>query len=478
MGKVFFSKLFVIFLLTTVTNLVASEKALSCPSFFSSNMVLQGNAKVPIWGKGRKNAKVLVQFAGQTKNGVVNDKGIWKIYLDKLKPSTKGKMLIISSGEEVLEFNNVLVGELWVASGQSNMEWTLTQSNMPRPQLAKLNRQTIRVITIAREASKIPKFNSTGKWEALNSSVGARSSAVACYFAMKLQDELKVPIGIISTSFSSTRIEPWISAEGFKKVKGFEAYAKLVENLAGYDDKKNTSFPPFNQKIPGALYNGMIAPVVGMAIKGVIWYQGESNVGDGKLYEKKMQALVGGWRENWGIGNFPFYYVQIAPYGNYSGEKLGEIWDAQRSVMNSVSNTGMAVTTDIGVFNDIHPRNKADVGKRLALWALAKDYGKDIVYSGPLYKKHEFKENTMVIHFDHAQSGLAVKGKTLNDFKVKGVGDKAFVNANVKTSGPTLIVTHPQGKKPLHVRMGWTRFSIPNLINKNGLPASPFKTGE
>jgi len=220
----------------------------------------------------------------------------------------------------------------------------------------------------------------------------------------------------------------------------------------------------------------MIHPLIGYAMRGAIWYQGESNMGEGMMYEKKKRAMVGGWRKLWGQGDFSFYLVQLAPFGRYSGPALGGIWEAQMAATRSIKNCGMAVTTDIGNLRDIHPKNKKDVGERLALWALAKDYGKEIVYSGPLYKSFEVKDDAIVISFEHAESGLAFKGKEITDVYIKGEGDKDFVKSAPTIDGSTLVVKHPEGKKPLQVRMGWNKNAQPNLTNKEGLPASPFRT--
>jgi len=489
---------------------VLAAASLRCPSLFSSNMVLQRDKQVPLWGWAAPGAKVIVQFANQKKSATVAKNGRWDLSLDSLTASTQNRNLTISAGKEKLTFGNVLVGEVWVASGQSNMEWKLPGSTMTPEQMKSLNEPMIRMITVPKVTSPAPMSDVNASWVLLDAKSAPGASAVASYFAMKLRQELNVPIGVISTSWGGTRIEPWTPAEGFDPIPELKQLAAGIramnpdpakqrqENRSHVDAVKSWlataeadiaagrtpvavplhKGPKVGNRTPGVLYNAMIHPFVGSAIRGAIWYQGESNMGEGLLYEKKMQALIRGWRSVWGLGDFPFYHVQLAPYGKYSGEKLGGIWEAQYHSIQSIKNTGMAVTTDIGNLKNIHPKNKIDVGNRLAFWALAKDYGKKIPYSGPLYKGYAIKGNKVIISFDHAETGLSFKGKEITDVFIKGQGDSAFVKAQPTIDGSTLVVTHPEGKKPLHVRMGWNPNAQPNLINKHGLPATPFRTDQ
>lgn len=486
----------------------AANLQLSCPNFFSNDMVLQRNMPVPVWGWGKPGTEVQVSFAGQNKSAKVDKNGYWKVILDKLETSSENQEIKIVSGDESISFKNVLVGEVWLASGQSNMQWGLRSSSMPKEELEKLNKPMIRIITVSRAISASPLDNLQGTWQVLNSKSAPNSSAVACYFAMKLQEELNIPIGIISSSWGGTRIEPWTPAEGFELVPELKKQAEEVRAMCPSPEKikevegayivavkawlvkaeqdvasgrtpqpiPQSKRPRIGNRTPGAIYNAMIHPLLGFAMRGAIWYQGESNMGEGLLYEKKMQALVGGWRKVWKQGDFPFYFVQLAPFGRYSGPKLGGIWEAQMNACRSIKNAGMAVTTDIGNLGNIHPKNKKDVGGRLARWALVKDYGKDMVYSGPLYNGYEIQDDSIVISFDYAENGLSFKGKEITDVYIKGEGDKNFVKANPTIDGSKLVVKHPEGKKPLHVRMGWNKSAQPNLTNKEGLPASPFRT--
>jgi sialate O-acetylesterase len=297
-------------------------------------------------------------------------------------------------------------------------------------------------------------------------------TAVGYFFGRHLHQELDVPIGLIGSNWGGTRIEPWTPPEGFQQVP---ALKDIADNLASYPAKNDQG--QVNHQTPLALYNGMIAPLVPYSIRGALWYQGESNNGEGMLYHEKMKALIGGWRTLWNDPDMPFYFVQLAPY-RYGGDatRLAGIWEAQQATL-SVPHTGMAVTVDIGNVTDIHPRNKQDVGRRLALWALAKDYGrKDLVYSGPLYKSMRVDGDSIRISFDYLGGGLVSRdGKPLTHFTIAGADGK-FVAAQAEINGDVVVVHADEVKEPKAVRFAWHEEAEPNLSNKSGLPASPFRT--
>jgi len=466
----------------------AEGAVLKCPRVFGSNMVLQRQKPVPIWGRAAPGKTVSVSFAGQEKTGTAGPDGRWTVTLDKMEANAKGQTLIVRSADERIEMTDVLVGEVWLASGQSNMAWILSATSMPEEVLEKLNRPLIRILAVDEVTSLTPLDDLKGKWLVLNAESASHVSGVASYFAMYLQEQLQIPIGILDSSRGGTRIETWTPAEGFDLVPELKEHADQVRALQAGADKRG--HPKWT---PAANYNAMIHPMVGTALRGAIWYQGESNTGDGLIYEKKMQALAGGWRSLWKQGDFPFYFVQLAPWERHRAHQIGLIWEAQLRASRSIPNSGMVVTTDIGDIQDVHPRNKKDVGKRLALWALAKDYPEtrmssalgnckagdkaaNLVYSGPLYSGYKVTGNRVIISFDHAESGLAFKGDALRAITIKGEGDKRFVPAVATIDGSTLVVTHPEGKTPFHVRIGWEPSAQPNLMNKQGLPASPFRT--
>jgi len=461
------------FLLAVATPLSAQvQNAITCPHQFSDNMVVQRGMNVPVWGWSAPGAKVSVAFAGQTKTAQADASGRWRAVFDPFVASKENRDMTLTSGNERLVFKNVLVGEVWLASGQSNMEWSLKKFKDKGKQLPEVDRSLIRMITVKQQVSATPQDKLEGAWVSLDSPAWLDCSATASYFAANLLQEIGVPIGIIQSSWGGALIEPFMPRKSFDRLAGGKKGIKLdltQEELDALAKK------PWNMKTPAAMYNTMIHPCVGFAMRGTIWYQGESNVGDA-WYEQKMTSLIAAWREAWGIGDFPFYFVQLAPHRRYAGEKPGRIWEAQLNTARKVAHCGMAVTADSNQIKTIHPDNKPLVGKRLALWALAKDYGKPVVFSGPWFKGFKTSGSRISIEFDHADSGLAFKGEKIMAVSIQGEGDTEFVEATPVIEGSKLIVEHPHGKKALHVRMGWGREDVINLTNKEGLPASPFRT--
>ena len=355
-------------------------------------------------------------------------------------------------GKNTIQLNDILIGEVWVASGQSNMEKPLgpaigqTPCNDWKEEVAAANFPQIRLLEMLPRDAEEPASDADCDWlpcSPQNIMVqrgrGAGYSACAYFFARKLHRELKVPIGMIAASIGGTRCESW---------------------TPGRD---------------GRLFNGMIAPVTQMAIRGAIWYQGESNVGDGLRYASRMQALIEGWRKAWGY-EIPFYFVQIAPFSGYSSGSLPMLWEAQVNNLK-IPKTGMAVTTDlVPAISDIHPVNKIDVGERLAFWALAKDYKSDIVYSGPIYKSMKVEGNKVRLSFAHVGGGLKSRDSNpLIGFEVAGADGK-FVTAKATIEGDAVVVQSREVTVPVNARFGWSNEAYPNLVNKEGLPASPFQT--
>jgi sialate O-acetylesterase len=461
--------------LSFIPTLAAQEHpAISCSKQFSDHMVLQRGVAVPVWGWSHPDAQVSVAFAGQTKTATTDAKGRWQVVLDPLPASSENRDMTLTSGNDQLVFKNVLVGEVWLASGQSNMEWALRKFKDQGRLLPEVDRSLIRMITVKQSVSGTPQDKLEGEWVPLDSPSWLDCSATASYFAANLLKELKVPIGIIQSSWGGALIEPWMPREAFDRLEGGKEGISLdltQEQLDALAKK------PWDMKTPVAMYNTMIHPCVGFAMRGTIWYQGESNVGDA-WYEQKMAALITSWRAAWGISDFPFYLVQLAPHRRYGGEKLGRMWEAQLNTARKMPHCGMAVIADSNQLKNIHPDNKPEVGRRLALWALAKDYGKPVVHSGPWFKGFKTEGRRIIVEFDHAESGLACAGDKIMAVRIQGEGDAEFIEATPVIEGGRLIVEHPQGKKALHVRMGWTREDVINLTNKEGLPASPFRTDQ
>jgi sialate O-acetylesterase len=460
----------------------AADQRLTLPTVIGSDMVLQREMPVPIWGWAAPGTSVTVRFADQEKSAKAGADGRWEVRLDALKTSDKPGAMVIAGGETIT-LTNILVGEVWFCSGQSNMEKPVGEQRGQKPvfnyeqELASANYPQIRFYKAERSRAFAPAKDVKGAWSVCssNSLEQTKFSAAAYFFGREIYKDLKIPIGLVESSWGGTRIEPWTPQEGFGMVPSLAEFTRI---LSGTNRPAGAS----------TLYSGMVAPLVPFAICGALWYQGESNlmdVNDGLRYADKMKALVLGWRRMWRQGDFPFYYVQIAPYCYFgdrptrvaSAEGLPEIWEAQ-TLSLKLTNTGMIVTTDlVDDLHDIHPRNKQDVGKRLALVALAKTYGrKEIVYSGPFYKRMEVRSSKVVLFFDYVAGGLVSKdGKPLTWFTIAGADGK-FEPADAVIEGDTVVVSSPKVTEPKAVRFAWHETAQPNFLNKAGLPAVPFRT--
>jgi len=478
----------------------------SMPQIFSNNMVLQRDISINVWGWADKNEKVTVTLGDKQAETSADSQGNWSVKLPPFKVGDPLKMTIKGNNEIV--FENVLIGEVWICSGQSNMQFGLANAFNAEEEIKNANYPNIRLYTVPQRTSGTARQDFDSRWvvctpENISNRWGS-FSAVAYFFGREIHQKINVPIGLINTSWGGSYIEAWIPENGFyfsPQIKDLAKFTKdtnkkyrkkLKENLSHADKKTGFGTPfvmpqhPFDiaggmyPQNPTCLYNSMINPMVKYGIAGVIWYQGESNRQDGMLYYEKKKALIGSWRSIWQQGDFPFYYVQIAPLAlgqHYKDDELPKLWEAQTETLK-IKNTGMAVTVDI-VDNvwDIHPINKQDVGKRLALWALAKNYGqKDIVYSGPLYKKMEIKDGRIIIFFDYADSGLTTRDGKEPDYFEIAAEDKKFVKAQTIIQGQTLVVYSEEVKNPTAVRFAWNQQATPNLCNMEKLPASPFRT--
>jgi len=511
-------ELMLLFLIGFLPLLIGSfaYSGVTLPRVFGSNMVLQRDRQAPIWGCASPSEEITITLSVEAEDvepvsaittAVADTDGNWQAKLPAV--AAGGPYTLRIKGSNTLELTNVLFGEVWVCSGQSNMEWPVSISNDSEEEIAAALYPKIRLFHIPRVPSGLPQQDVEADWSETTPETIPNFSAVAYYFGRKLYKNLDVPIGLINTSWGGTLIEPWTPPVGLagvpalasiskevkdiqanyraqlsEKIDAIEAWIaetrKALETDAQLKPMPDNTHPLMDAGRPTALYNGMVHPIVPYGIRGVLWYQGESNHQDGMIYHEKMKALINGWREVWGQGDFPFYFVQLAPF-NYSNQEEGQfflpqIWEAQTATL-ALPNTGMAVTTDIGNLRDIHPRNKQDVGRRLALWALAKDYGRDdVTYSGPLYKSMAVEGNTIRLTFDHIGSGLTSRDeKPLTWFQIAGE-DKQFVEAQATIDGDTVIVSSDALANPVAVRFGWHQSAEPNFVNKEGLPASPFRT--
>jgi sialate O-acetylesterase len=489
---------------------------------FGDSMVLQRDKPVPVWGWADPGAEVTVEFGGQKVSARADAHGKWIVRLTPMKASAKGTELVVG---KKIRLKNVVVGDVWLCSGQSNMEWPQRATVNAAAEAAAARTPLIRHLKIGHVVGDRPRRDVRATWVVCSPRTVGRFTAVGYYFARELHKKLEVPVGLIGSNWGGTRVEPWTAPQGFRLVPGLKnisekvdatlpstelgeaAYRKVVESMkvwttaaeAALEKKK---WPPPAPRLPTLgtshqdptrIYNGMIHPLVPFAIRGTIWYQGESNGSEGNSYFLKKRALIEGWRQLWGQGDFPFYFVQLANFKSVNkrpagGDGWARLREAQRKTL-TIRNTGMAVTIDIGEARNIHPKNKQDVGLRLALWALAKEYGvKDLVYSGPLYKSHAVEGKTVRLSFEHTGSGLIagskkglapaaeVKDGKLTWFAVAGK-DKVWHWADARIDGKTVIVSSAAVPTPLHVRYAFAMNPQGcNLYNKEGLPASPFRT--
>jgi sialate O-acetylesterase len=457
---------------------------LSLPRVFGDHMVLQAQQPVPIWGWATPGQAVTVSFAGQEKRAIADSSGRWSVQLDALAVSAKPAELKVS-GEAQRVFTDVLVGEVWLCSGQSNMEKPLGEKSGQKPtfnateEIAAANYPLIRFFKVTKARASTPARDLTGEWVACSPEAIDRIkfSAAGYFFGRKIHQELGVPVGLIDSTWGGTRIEVWTAPEGFAAVPSLADFAAATK----VPGKKVANSEP------AALYNAMIFPLVPFALRGALWYQGESNVievDDSDLYTDKMQALVQGWRHVW-QREFSFYYVQIAPH-LYHVVRSGQVaspeatprhWEAQAAAQR-IPRTGMIVTTDlVDDLMDIHPRNKKDVGERLARWALANDYARSgVEVSGPVFQRLEISGERAVLHFEHVDGGLVTKdGKAPTWFTVAGADGK-FFPAIATIEGETVTVSSPRVSTPAVVHFAWDEAAQPNLMNKAGLPARPFRT--
>ncbi len=507
--------------------------AMTLSNMFTDHLVLQRNMPDPVWGWAKPGQKITVRFAGRKVAATTDAGGEWMVQLPALRQSSTPRNLTISSGRQTIVLHDVLVGDVWVCSGQSNMEYPMAGWFHRTNQAAALAHGThpnIRlyfVPMIKSNFSGTPKKQAPAVWQRCTPENLARFSAVGYFFGLSLHNALHVPIGLIDSDWGGTNIEAWIPAQGYSAVRQLKAGRAWLRKMAKRQKKLNARYlaamsawlanakeavaagkalpqepagpedaisspHAFNYQIPRhdwqpdphqnptTLFNGMINPLIPYAIRGAIWYQGENNVSShDRIYYYHLKALIGAWRQLWHEGDFPFYIVQIAPF-NYGHDGRYEplIWQAEEKAARKIPNCGIASTMDIGNLHNIHPADKLTVGERLARIALAKTYDKppaDGIYSGPVFKSAQFSGNKVIIHFTQVGRALRSRnGKPLNWFELAGANGK-FVNANAKIIGKTVVVQSPEVSNPVAVQFAFSDIAVPNLMNSESLPALPFR---
>jgi len=476
-----------IFVSTNLLISAASQAAVSMPNIFGDAMVFQQDSAVPIWGKANAGEKITVKFGDQSLNATADSNGNWRVDLSAAKASDEPHTLDIT-GENQIQFKNILIGEVWFCSGQSNMEYQMDrQKGMKAPpagtgdtaaeEAATANDPLIRIFKVEKKLDQ--KDVVTTGWSTAAGEPLGKFSAVGYFFAKKLRHELHVPIGMIESSWGGTRIEPWTPESAYRASDAFKKYTST--------QPASTQPLLIEGEKAGRIYDRMVKPLIPYAIRGALWYQGESNVmfNETDIYTQKMKALVGSWRGAWGEGDFPFYYVQVAPFRytkrkdqvKHTPQTLPEFWEAQTAAL-SIPNTAMVVITDlVDNVGDIHPSNKWDVAQRLALQALKNEYGQTkLVTRGPVMKTVEYTDGKATIGFENADGGLITKGSAAATCFEIADKDGEFSPAKAEIDGSTIILSNESVKNPARVRFAWNETAQPNLYNRAGLPAEPFRT--
>ncbi len=462
MKNKFFISLTMLFFVSTL-----NAASLRLPAIIGSNMVLQQKSEVAIWGWGAPEGKVMVKTGWSTgvEQTIADTNGNWKVHIETPVAGGEYEIVIISDTTIVLE--NILIGEVWVCGGQSNMEMPV-KGFLSEPVKGSNNtiihsdNENIRFFKVKKEMSITPLKNVEGEWVVASPREVAEFSATGYFFGKYLQKVIQVPIGLIQTCWGGTKAEAWID-----RLTLDSAFPEFDLNL----NKEN-----INKNSPSVLYNAMINPIINYGIKGIIWYQGEANRNNPEQYKCLLPSLIKSWRSLWNQGLFPFYFVQIAPYKYDSTVNSALIREAQLKTMLNTANTGMVVTMDIGNYGTIHPPEKEEVGERLAYWALAKTYKiEGIGYCGPVYTSMEVQDDKAILSFDFADLGLTTFYQTLEGFEIAG-NDKIFHQANATIHRKNVIVWSEEVAKPVAVRYGWSNFVTGTLFNNLGLPASSFRT--
>ncbi len=471
---------FILVLIAFFLNTNTGFAEIKLPAIISSNMVLQRNAEVNLWGWTDADKQLKFQFSwlAAEKTVKVDDAGNWQLKVQTNDTKT-AQSITISDGTETIVLDNILFGEVWVCSGQSNMFQPLVgYTGQPvegaQEAIVKSTNKNIRLFHVQRNAAKepLPDVEKYDAWDYARPETVADFSAVAYFFGKQLQEVLDVPVGLIHTSWGGTRIQAWMAG---KCVSDFEEFDMDTINL-----KSKTNYHP------SVLYNAMISPLIPYTIKGVLWYQGESNREEPNLYRKMLPAMVSNWRSDWGIGDFPFYYVQIAPYNYRARDAFGAIdntaflREAQLQSLAEIPNSGMAVTMDVGEEGNIHPRYKKQVADRLLYQALNKTYGyKTIDYSGPVYDSTEVKDGGIYVYFKHAENGLFAEDvHHLDGFEVAGE-DHVFYPGKAKLyHRESVFLQCKEVPNPVAVRYCWSNWVKGGLFDTNMLPASSFRTDD
>ncbi len=487
-------------LAATITAWSATTLAadLKLPAVFGDHMVLQRDTPLPVWGWAEPGQTVTVALNNQTAEATANAEGRWRVDLNAM-PAGGPYELTVTAGSDSQTYNDVMLGEVWVCSGQSNMDMRLVKIWDDARIVQDLKREGLRLFRVERAIADTPQDDLIAAWTRCEPAEARMFSAVAYFMGAKLQQELGVTVGLIHTAYGGTPAEAWTATDRLaadpELTSTLESWEQRVASyhadLAAYETAKaagtTSANPPAEPPAlyaPGGLFNAMVHPLIPYAVRGAVWYQGESNVWRAMQYEPLLTALIEDWRQRWAQDAFAFGVVQLPNYENPPRVPRGifswaELRETQLRVAQHLEDVGLAVTIDLGDPTDIHPVNKQPVGERLARWALAQTYGQPLVYSGPIYTTHEIVGDQVILHFDHVGEGLAARdGGPLKGFVIAGP-DRKFRWAKAVVDGDRIVVSEAKVTTPLAVRYAWADNPYwANLINREGLPASPFRTDD
>lgn len=489
-----------------------ATEVLEMPSVFSDRMVLQSGTKVPVWGWAKPGAKVSIALAGQRVQAIADTKGHWRTDLASLDVGGPHEMVV--TGGKTIRISDVLVGEVWLGSGQSNMAMRVNSCQNSKEEMVNADYPKIRMFTVKRAPNQKPQRNCEGSWVVCSPDTVKGFSGTAYFFGRRLHKELSVPVGLINSSVGGTPVESWtgmqiqreepqlgkllkswhkrgknwqpVTNAQFKKT--IKNWQKRVENAKAKGKRtprrpRKAQDPTLGANHPANLFNGMIHPLIPYRIRGALWYQGERNshkVETAQLYRVQLPLLIADWRTRWSQGDFPFIFVQLPNYKKRQTDPNHlSTWAVMRESMAgslAVPNTGMATTIDVGMARDIHPKNKQAVGSRLAQWALAKVYGRSITASGPMFAKAEYRDGSAYVSFQASPDALRLVGEDpLKGFAIAGE-DRVFQFAKAEIRGKQVRVWHPSIAAPVAVRYAFGDNPDCNLANSTGLPAVPFRS--
>ena len=479
----------------------SARAEVTLPKILSSHMVLQRGRPIHLWGWADPGEQVKATLRASSASTTADKLGNWSLYLPP--ENAGGPYTVTISATNTIVLSDVLIGDVWFASGQSNMQLPLmgfpgsAVVNNADQEIQNAANPNLRLLLVPRIAKPYPQQDQDAGWTLCSPETARTFSAAAYFFGREIAAREHVPVGLIDSSYGGTPIAAWLSMKGLSadaslmpvlaewadfsadhvglpRIIAAEKREDAAAKIAGQPVPKHSWHPNYDSWYPSWLYNAMVAPAIRLPIKGVIWYQGasDSRLAYAGQYEREFPALIDDWRSHWQQGNFPFLFVQISSFTSTPQEDWAVVREAQRRTLK-VANTAMAVTIDIGNPTNVHPADKQDVGHRLALAARALAYGEHVEYSGPLYRQTTTDGSEMKVWFDHAASGLVAKGGPLTGFEVAG-SDHKFVPATARIDGQSVIVSSPQVKDPEYVRYGWANSPTVNLYNGAGLPASPF----